>query len=83
VEGLAILVVLALLSRFGLSWQAAPYAVVVTAALATALTDLRQRRIPNRIVFPAVAACAGVMLVASIEVDQPERLGAASVGAGL
>lgn len=82
-EGLAVLVAVAIVARHGLSWRAAPNAVVVTAALATSVTDLRHRRIPDRIVFPAIGLCATTMSVATVASGEPERLLAAGAGAGL
>ena len=83
VEVVAVVVALTLLVRFGPSWPLAPYPVVVTAALASTLTDLRHRRIPDRIVFPALALCAGAMALAALGAGQPELLWSAAAGAGL
>ena len=82
-EVVAVVVVVMLLARFGPSWEVAPYLVVVLAGLATGITDLRSHRIPNRIVLPAMVACALTMAVAAVGLGRPERVLWAGVGAGL
>ncbi len=61
----------------------APFPVVLAAAVAVTVTDLRHRRIPDRIVFPALALGAVIMAVAAVGSGQPERLSWAAWGAGL
>ncbi len=79
----AIAVTSALLARFGASWVAIPFPIVVAAGVATAVTDLRNHRIPNRIVFPAIITCGATMVVAALVADAPERLVGAAAGASL
>lgn len=53
---------------------------ILGAALGTiALSDLRERRIPNRVVLPAAVLCAALSLVAGIHVDAGLLAGAALV----
>ena len=78
----------AVAARFGLSWDAAPYVVVVTTLVAVTVTDLRDRRVPDRVVYPSMAASAAVMAGAALLLDEPERLlwgafGAAALGGTL
>lgn len=49
-------------------WRAALFAFVATVAMASAAVDLERRRIPNRLVLPAI----GIVLVSRVAVE-PER----------
>jgi leader peptidase (prepilin peptidase)/N-methyltransferase len=73
----------AVVARFGISWDAAPYLPVVTMLVAATVTDLRDRRVPDRVVYPAMAASGTIMACASLLLDEPERLWWGAFGAAL
>ena len=52
-------------------WVAVVYFVVFSAFLAVSVVDLRLYRIPDRIVFPALALTAVLMVVASFAIVRP------------
>ena len=83
VEIIAALVLATVGARFGPSWEAAPYPLVVWTLLTVSLTDLQTRRIPDRILRPAVLGCAAMMAVVAIGADRPDRLIGAAWGAVL
>ena len=54
--GLAVVLVLAVLARFGPTGEGALAGAVTAVLVALSAIDLRERRLPNRIVVPAAAA---------------------------
>jgi leader peptidase (prepilin peptidase)/N-methyltransferase len=59
------------------------YALFFGVLVAVSVVDIRERRIPNRILFPALAAGgAGIVVVALVE-DDPGSVALAAVGAAL
>ncbi|HEV3226730.1 MAG TPA: A24 family peptidase [Acidimicrobiales bacterium] len=58
-------------NRFNRWWIAATYFVVFSTLLAVSVVDLRIYRIPDRIVFPAVAATLVLVLVATYAAAPP------------
>ena len=54
--GLAVVLVLAVLARFGATPEGALAGAVTAVLVALSAIDLRERRLPNRIVLPAAAA---------------------------
>jgi len=70
----------AIVARHGLDWLAMPPAVLAVALVALSLIDLRVYRLPDRLVFPALAVSAVSMVVAAIAIDRTEALSRALVG---
>lgn len=67
-------------ASLGLTWTLPGYYVLITASAALTLTDLAEKRLPNRIVFLADAAGAALLLAgALLDGDAAKLLGA---GAG-
>jgi leader peptidase (prepilin peptidase) / N-methyltransferase len=55
--------------KFGRWWVVVPFFVVFSTLLAVSVVDLRLYRIPDRIVFPALALTLPMMIVATIVVQ--------------
>ena len=66
--------------RFGKWFEVAGYALVFSALLAVSVIDLRIYRIPNRIVFPTLAAAAVLFTTGAIALHRSERITYAVVG---
>lgn len=71
---------IAIVARHGLDWLAMPPAVLAVALVALSLIDLRVYRLPDRLVFPALAVSAVSMVVAALAIDRTEALPRALVG---
>lgn len=82
-EGLTSMSAVAVVARFGTGWDATAVAVTVATLLAQSTIDLRVRRLPREISYPAFVGVAVVFLVAAIDRGTPGRLVAAGVGAVL
>jgi leader peptidase (prepilin peptidase)/N-methyltransferase len=70
----------------GLGWAIPAYLALAFVCLALAVIDATTRLLPNRLTYPAFPAVAGLLLVASVALDDVGRLGrslaaAAAVGA--
>lgn len=73
----------AVAARFGLGPDAAPYVVVVATLVTVTVTDLRDRRVPNRVIYPSMVASAGIMAPSALLLGEPERLWWAASGAAI
>jgi leader peptidase (prepilin peptidase)/N-methyltransferase len=69
--------------RFGVSWELPAFLVLAGSSVLLAVVDLRHRRLPNRVVLPAIVAGAGLLLVAAAGEWAWLALLRAAVGAGL
>ena len=69
--------------RFGVSWELPAFLVLAGSGVLLAVVDLRHRRLPNRVVLPAIVAGAGLLLVAAAGEGGWLALLRAAVGAGL
>ena len=69
--------------RFGVSWELPAFLVLAGSGVLLAVVDLRHRRLPNRVVLPAIVAGAGLLLVAAAGEWAWLALLRATVGAGL
>ncbi len=67
--------------RFGADWVVIPPLVLATALMALSVIDLYVYRLPDRIVFPALAVSAASMVVVALAIDRPGALARAAVGA--
>lgn len=72
-------------SRFEPWWQVGPYLALVSVLIVVSVVDLRIRRLPNSVLWPAVGA--GLVIAAGLGFSGlaggPESLAAALAGAGL
>ena len=80
-EAITVALVVLLVVAFGRSWELAPAVVVVTASVATGVTDLRSHRIPDRIVGPSLVSCAIAMVTVATILGEPRQLWLAACGA--
>lgn len=67
--------------EYGIDWLALPPLVLVVALVALSTIDIEVYRLPNRLVFPAVAVSAVVMSAIAVAIDRPEVLPRAAAGA--
>jgi leader peptidase (prepilin peptidase)/N-methyltransferase len=82
-EAATALVLAAIALRLGTTLDTVPYVVVVTALAAVTITDLRDHRVPNRVVYPAMMASALIISLAAVVGHEPERLWWAAWGSAL
>ncbi len=68
--------------RFGASWVVLPFWVCFAALLVVSVIDIQHYRIPDRIVFPALAISLPAIVVVSIGLDHPRSIVYALIGAG-
>ena len=69
--------------RWGSSWVVLPYLVVFAALLAVSVVDVRELRIPDRIVFPSLGLALALVVVISLAEGAPRAVVNALVGAAL
>lgn len=69
-----------LAARFGATWEVVPLLVSVPVLVAVSVIDIDTYRIPNRLVFPALAVGAGVVVLSGILLGEADRLVGAVVG---
>ncbi len=67
--------------EYGLEAQALPPAILVVALVALSTIDMYVYRLPDRLVFPALAASAAAMVAVAVVIDRTEALPRAAVGA--
>ncbi|MCY4036382.1 MAG: prepilin peptidase [bacterium] len=67
----------------GTTWDVVPVWALFVALVAVATVDLFHYRIPNAIVFPAMAVLLSLIAVISLLRHQPGAIGHAAAGAGL
>jgi len=63
------------------SWRLLPVLLLMVASVALALVDLAQYRLPNAILFPALAACAVTIVVGELVDGRAVVISHAAVGA--
>lgn len=68
--------------RFGASAVVVPFCVLFAALLVVSVIDIEHYRIPDRIVFPALALSLPLIVVVSLGLGLPETIGYALIGAG-
>ena len=78
----AVLLLAAVLARFGLGWSSVPPLVAAVSLLTLSIVDLRCARLPDAIVFPASALSLAAVVAASIASARPGAI-VAAVAAGL
>ena len=66
IAGCSALAALAAVWRLGGTWALIPFLGLVVVGAALAWIDLTQRRLPNRIVLPAIAASVPLLLAAAL-----------------
>jgi len=64
------------------NWRLIGMLVFLWACVALAIVDLVQYRLPNKILFPAIAAVGAIVVVGELADGNPERITHALVGAG-
>jgi leader peptidase (prepilin peptidase)/N-methyltransferase len=69
--------------RFGLTWQLAAFLVLAVAAVLLAVVDLEHQLLPNRVLLPALAAGAVLLLGAAAAEGAWGALGRAVLGAAV
>jgi leader peptidase (prepilin peptidase)/N-methyltransferase len=79
--GLLWFVVALRLTVEGLGWAIPAYLALAFACLVLAMIDAATRLLPNRITYPAFPVVAGLLLVASLGLDDLGRLGRALLAA--
>ncbi len=67
----------------GASWALPAYWVATAAAIALALVDLDHKRIPNAILFPALAGCWALLIPGALMEGDPWALARAGGGAAV
>lgn len=82
-EVLMLGLLLAIVARYGLAWRALPPIVAAVTLVALSVIDLRVYRLPNRLVFPAIAVSGLSMVVVAVMIDLVVALPRAVVGAFL
>ncbi len=68
--------------RFGASWVVVPFWVCFAALLVVSVIDIQHYRIPDRVVFPALAVSLPLIVVVSVGLDHPRSITYALIGAG-
>ena len=66
VEALTALLAVLTVLRFGASWELPAFLLLVVAGVLLTVVDLRHRLLPNRVVLPALAAGAALLLVPAV-----------------
>lgn len=66
VEALTALLAVVTVLRFGASWELPAFLLLVVAGVLLTVVDLRHRLLPNRVVLPALAAGAALLLVPAV-----------------
>jgi leader peptidase (prepilin peptidase)/N-methyltransferase len=69
--------------RFGASWALPAYLALAAAGVWLAVVDLRTRRLPDRVVLPALGAGVLLLAVAALAGHDLPALGRAAAGAAL
>jgi len=69
--------------RWGPSWVVVPYLVLFAVLMVVSVIDIEHYRIPDRIVFPALAVSLPLIVVVSYVEDTPEAVKGALVGAAV
>ena len=69
--------------RFGATWVLVPFLMLFAMLVAVSVVDLYDYRIPDRIVFPTLAASVPLIVAISIAKDLPEAIAWALAGAVL
>ncbi len=71
----------ALAARFGATWEVVPLLISVPVLVAVSVIDIDTYRIPNRLVFPALAVSAVAVAICGQLMGETDRLLGAGVGA--
>src|SRR4051812_5693536 len=69
--------------RWGPSWVVVPYLLLFAVLMVVSVIDIEHYRIPDRIVFPALAVSIPLIVVVSIVEGVPEAMKGALVGAAV
>lgn len=77
----AALVLAVLAGRIGWEWPLATFLVFGASLVVVAAIDIDHYRIPDRVVFPTLAACVPLLVLAAVLHDEPEGLIGAVAGA--
>ncbi|HMQ28445.1 MAG TPA: A24 family peptidase [Acidimicrobiales bacterium] len=67
--------------RFGASWVVLPFWVCFAALLVVSVIDIQHYRIPDRVVFPALAISLPAIVVVSVALEYPRSISYALIGA--
>lgn len=67
----------------GDGWRVVPPLVLVPVVVAASAADLVTRRLPDRLVLPAIVATAAVTAIVALAAGHPGWLGGAAAGAGV
>lgn len=69
--------------RFGPSWVVVPFCVLFAALLVVSVIDIQHYRIPDRVVFPALAISLPLIVVVAVGLDHPRSITYALIGAAV
>lgn len=67
--------------RMGAEWELIPFCFFSAVGVAVAVIDLAHYRIPDRLVFPSLAASVPMIVVVSMLEDAPDAIPRAAIGA--
>ncbi len=66
--------------RLGLAWALPAYLLFFSSLLLITVVDYRHYLIPNRVLYPTLFACMGLLAIAAVLEGEPERFVSALIG---